>query len=50
MSQIDKNSEIDEAIWNAWLEKNKSQDRFSLGGHPKPAMYGHLKTGHMKAA
>ena len=22
----------------------------SLGGHPKPAMYGHLKTGHMMAA
>ena len=21
-----------------------------LGGHPKPAMYGHLKTGHMMAA
>jgi len=21
-----------------------------LGGHPKPAMRGHLKTGHMKAA
>ena len=28
MSQTGKNSEIDEAIWNAWLEKNKAQDRF----------------------
>ena len=28
MLQTGKNSEIDEAIWNAWLEKNKSQDRF----------------------
>jgi len=28
MSQAGKNSEIDEAIWKAWLEKNKAQDRF----------------------
>lgn len=28
MSQTGKNSEIDEAIWNAWLEKNKAHDRF----------------------
>ena len=28
MSQIGKNLEIDEAIWKAWLEKNKAQDRF----------------------
>ena len=28
MSQTGKNSEIDEATWNAWLEKNKAQDRF----------------------
>jgi hypothetical protein len=28
MSQTAKNSEIDEDIWKAWLEKNKAQDRF----------------------
>jgi hypothetical protein len=28
MSQPSKDSEIDEAIWNAWLAKNKAQDRF----------------------
>jgi len=26
--QPDKNSQIDEAVWQAWLEKNKAQDRF----------------------
>jgi hypothetical protein len=26
--QPDKNSRIDEAVWHAWLEKNKAQDRF----------------------
>ena len=28
MSQTDKHSEIDEATWQAWLKKNKAQDRF----------------------
>ena len=28
MSQADKNPEIDEAVWLAWLKKNKAQDRF----------------------
>ena len=27
MLQADKNSEIDEAVWQAWLKKNKAQDR-----------------------
>ena len=24
----DKNSQIDEGVWQAWLEKNKAKDRF----------------------
>ena len=28
ISQPDKNPQIDEAVWQAWLEKNKIQDRF----------------------
>jgi len=28
MLQADKNPEIDEAVWQAWLKKNKAQDRF----------------------
>jgi hypothetical protein len=24
----DKNPQIDEAVWQAWLKKNKAQDRF----------------------
>jgi hypothetical protein len=28
MSQTDKNSQSDEATWQAWLKKNKAQDRF----------------------
>ena len=28
MLQADKNSQIDEAVWQAWLKKNKAQDRF----------------------
>ena len=24
----DKNPQIDEAVWQAWLQKNKAQDRF----------------------
>jgi len=26
--QSDKNSQIDEGVWQAWLEKNKAKDRF----------------------
>jgi hypothetical protein len=26
--QPDKDPQIDEAVWHAWLEKNKAQDRF----------------------
>jgi hypothetical protein len=26
--QPDKNPQIDEAVWQAWLKKNKIQDRF----------------------
>jgi hypothetical protein len=26
--QPDKDPQIDEAVWQAWLEKNKAQDRF----------------------
>ena len=28
MSETDKNSQIDDAVWLAWLNKNKAQDRF----------------------
>jgi hypothetical protein len=28
MLQPDKNPEIDEAVWQAWLKKNEAQDRF----------------------
>ena len=28
MLQADKNPEIDEAVWQAWVEKNKAQDKF----------------------
>jgi hypothetical protein len=28
MPQPDKNPEIDEAVWQAWLKKNDAQDRF----------------------
>ena len=28
MPQPDKNSQIDEAVWHAWLKKNEAQDRF----------------------
>jgi len=28
MLQPDKNSQIDEAVWQDWLKKNKIQDRF----------------------
>jgi hypothetical protein len=27
----------------------KKATAFFLGGHPKPAMHGHLKTGHREA-
>jgi hypothetical protein len=27
MLQAEKNSQIDEAVWQAWLKKNKAQDR-----------------------
>jgi hypothetical protein len=28
MLHTDKNPELDEAVWQAWLEKNKAQDKF----------------------
>jgi hypothetical protein len=28
MLQADKNSQIDEAVWDAWVKKNKALDRF----------------------
>ena len=28
MLQADKNSQIDEAVWDAWLKKNNALDRF----------------------
>jgi len=28
MLETDKKSEIDDAVWLAWLNKNKAQDRF----------------------
>ncbi len=28
MFQADKDPQIDEAVWRAWLEKNKAQDKF----------------------
>jgi hypothetical protein len=28
MSQQEKNPEIDEVVWQAWLKKNKVQERF----------------------
>jgi len=28
MLQTSENSQIDEAVWQAWLKKNKAQDRF----------------------
>ena len=28
MLQADKNPQIDEAVWQAWVDKNKAQDKF----------------------
>ena len=28
MLQTDKNPQIDETVWQAWVEKNKAQDKF----------------------
>ena len=28
MLQADKDPQIDEAVWRAWVEKNKAQDKF----------------------
>ena len=28
MLQADKNPQIDEAVWQAWVEKNRVQDKF----------------------
>ena len=28
MLQADKDPQINEAVWRAWLEKNKAQDKF----------------------
>jgi hypothetical protein len=28
MLQADKDPQTDEAVWRAWLEKNKAQDKF----------------------
>ena len=28
MLQTDKNPEIDEAVWHAWVKKNQAQDKF----------------------
>ena len=28
MLQADKNPQIDEAVWQAWEDKNKAQDKF----------------------
>jgi hypothetical protein len=28
MLQADKEPQIDEAVWRAWVEKNKAQDKF----------------------
>ena len=30
MLQADKNPQIDEAVWQAWLESNKAQDKFKF--------------------
>ena len=30
MLHTDKNPEIDEAVWQAWVEKNKAQDKIGF--------------------
>lgn len=30
MLQTDKDPQIDEDVWRAWLEKNKAQDKFTF--------------------